>query len=359
MADSRASLPPPEHPLAAGVVRGELRALARACRLADDAVGEYREILKQLFPFTGHAWTVGVTGMPGAGKSTLTDKLIIQLRERGQKVAVVAIDPTSPFTGGAILGDRIRMQRHHDDPGVFIRSLATRGALGGLSRSAVDVVRVCDAWRADVVLVETVGVGQDELEVTRTVDTTLVVMAPGMGDEVQAIKAGILECADAFAVNKADREGADATMRDLELMIALGQAQRRPPSPPPTAGHHGHVMGPSGKCGQKVSASSGAGADGLWDPPVLRCVATKNQGVDELVDQLEAHRAWVTQTPQGQRRRLERLSESMRNQLRNTLLEHAEREMGDVIDETVRQVADKETDPYTAAEQLVERFQAR
>lgn len=362
MADRRHDLPPPEHALAAGVVRGELRALARACRLADDAVGAYREILKQLFPFTGHAWTLGVTGMPGAGKSTLTDKLIIHLRERGQKVAVVAIDPTSPFSGGAILGDRIRMQRHHDDPGVFIRSLATRGALGGLSRSAVDVVRVCDAWQADVVLVETVGVGQDELEVTRTVDTTLVVMAPGMGDEVQAIKAGILECADAFAVNKADREGADATMRDLELMIALGQAQRRKPQGPSTAGHaghHGHVMGPSGKCGQKVSAPSGAAADGIWDPPVVRCVATKNQGIEELLTQLEAHRDWVRGTPEGQQRRLARLSESMRNQLRNTLLEHAEEAMGDSIDDAVNRVASKEIDPYTAAEQLVERFQAR
>ena len=361
MADPGEGLTPPEHPLAAGVVRGEVRALARVCRLVDDGIGAYREILKQLFPFTGRAWTLGVTGMPGAGKSTLTDKLLIHLRGRGQKVAVVAIDPTSPFSGGAILGDRIRMQRHHDDPGVFIRSLATRGALGGLSRSAVDVLRVCDAWQADVVLVETVGVGQDELEVTRTVDTTLVVMAPGMGDEVQAIKAGILECADAFAVNKADREGADATMRDLELMIALGQAQRRRPQAPGAghAAHHGHVMGPSGKCGQKVSAEAGAGTDGHWDPPVIRCVATKNQGVGELLDQLEAHRSWVKDTPEGQRRRLQRLSESMRNQLRNMLLEHAEDAMGEAIDEAVRRVADKEIDPYTAAERLVERFQTR
>jgi len=355
---TRTNLPAPEHPLAAGVARGEVRALARVCRLVDDAVGAYRDILKQLFPFTGHAWTLGITGMPGAGKSTLTDKLILHLRQRDQKVAVVAIDPTSPFSGGAILGDRIRMQRHHDDPGVFIRSLATRGALGGLSRSAVDVVRVCDAWQADVVLVETVGVGQDELEVTRTVDTTLVVMAPGMGDEVQAIKAGILECADAFAVNKADREGADATMRDLELMIALGEAQRRKPAPTGSgAGHAGHVMGPTGKCGQKVSAPSGKGGDGFWDPPVLRCVATKNLGVDELLAQLDEHRHWVRESEPGRQRRLARLSESMRNQLRNTLLAYAELEMGSAIDDAVKRVAEKELDPYTAAEELVERFQ--
>ena len=200
--------------LAARVVAGEVRAAARACRLVDDAAPGHVDLLKALFPHTGRAWIVGVTGNPGAGKSTLVDRLIAALRAQGKKVAVVAVDPTSPFTGGAILGDRIRMQRHFEDPGVFIRSLATRGALGGLSRSARDVVRVLDAWGADVVLVETVGVGQDELEITRTAHTTLVVMAPGMGDDVQAIKAGILECADVFAVNKADREGADSTVRE-------------------------------------------------------------------------------------------------------------------------------------------------
>ena len=210
------------HPLAERVIAGEVRAAARACRLVDDASPGHVDLLKSLFPHTGRAWIVGITGNPGAGKSTLVDRLIAALRAAGKKVAVVAVDPTSPFSGGAILGDRIRMQRHFDDPGVFIRSLATRGALGGLSRSARDVVRVLDAWGADVVLVETVGVGQDELEVTRTAHTTLVVMAPGMGDDVQAIKAGILECADVFAVNKADRDGADSTVRDLELMIALG-----------------------------------------------------------------------------------------------------------------------------------------
>src|SRR5438445_1517106 len=208
--------------LANDVIAGDVRAAARACRIVDDELPAAVPLLKELFPHTGHAWVVGITGNPGSGKSTLVDGLIGILRARGSKVAVVAVDPTSPFSGGAILGDRIRMQRHAADPGVFIRSLATRGALGGLSRSARDVVRVLDAWGADVVLVETVGVGQDELEVTRAAHTTLVVMAPGMGDDVQAIKAGILECADVFAVNKADREGADATVRDLELMIALG-----------------------------------------------------------------------------------------------------------------------------------------
>src|SRR5258707_5931956 len=208
--------------LANDVIAGNVRAAARACRIVDDELPGAVPLLKELFSHTGRAWVIGVTGNPGSGKSTLVDGLIELFRARGSKVAVVAVDPTSPFSGGAILGDRIRMQRHAADPGVFIRSLATRGALGGLSRSARDIVRVLDAWGADVILVETVGVGQDELEVTRSAHTTLVVMAPGMGDDVQAIKAGILECADVFAVNKADREGADPTVRDLELMIALG-----------------------------------------------------------------------------------------------------------------------------------------
>src|SRR5580658_6110479 len=210
------------HDLAKRVLAKEVRAVGRALRLVDDRTPPFTEVLKDLFAYTGKAYVVGVTGNPGAGKSTLTDRLIEVFRTRGKTVAVVAVDPTSPFSGGAILGDRVRMQRHAEDPEVFIRSVATRGHLGGLSRSARDMVRVLDAYGADVVLVETVGVGQDELEITRTAHTTLVVTAPGMGDEVQAFKAGLLECADVFAVNKADRDGADGTVRDLELMIALG-----------------------------------------------------------------------------------------------------------------------------------------
>jgi LAO/AO transport system kinase len=336
------------HPLAARVLAGEMPALARVCRLVDDGVGDYRAILKQLFPHSGAAWTIGVTGTPGAGKSTLTDKLIAAFRAAGKRVGVVCIDPTSPFSGGAILGDRIRMQRHHLDAEVFIRSLATRGALGGLSRSAADVIRAVAAWRADVVLVETVGVGQDELEVTRTVDTTLVVMAPGMGDEVQAIKAGILECADVFAVNKADREGADITVRDLEMMVALGEATRKAPSAHAGHhGHHGHVAAPE---------PTGASADGVWLPPIHKVIATKNEGVGELVAALEAHKAWLDGTEQGRARRLHRLGEAMKNQLRNALLEQAEVEMHDAIEQAVARVARRETDPYSAAEELVARF---
>ncbi|MFP6685081.1 MAG: methylmalonyl Co-A mutase-associated GTPase MeaB [Polyangiaceae bacterium] len=349
----------PAHPLARGVVEGKLRSLARVCRLVDDAVGPYRDLLKQMFPHTGRAWTVGITGVPGAGKSTLTNHLIASLRAKDMKVAVLAIDPTSPFSGGAILGDRIRMQRHHGDEGVFIRSLATRGALGGLSRSAADLIRVCDAWGADVVLVETVGVGQDELEVTRTVDTTLVVMAPGMGDDIQAIKAGLLECADVFAVNKADRDGADITARQIEVMISIGQTVAGSSK---TAGHgatHGH-HGPHAACGAKkdrhVAPTTGVGLEGDWTPPIDMCVATKGKGVEEILDHLEAHHRWLVDTEAGQARRLSRLREAMRTQLRNTLIEHAVSVMGEQLEAAVQSVAQRQVDPYTASEQLVEGF---
>src|SRR5580700_2136395 len=247
------------------VLSREPRAVARAMRMVDDRPPGYGELLKALWPHTGKAWVLGVTGNPGAGKSTLCDRLIAAYRARGHRVGVVAVDPSSPYSGGAILGDRIRMSRHATDDGVFIRSLATRGHLGGLTRSARDVVRVLDAAAYDVVILETVGVGQDEIEVTRTAQSTLVVMAPGLGDEVQAIKAGILECADVFAVNKADREGADATMRDLELMIALGGEVT-------SAGAHSRSH-------RVTRTDEVRHAEGVWVPLIGRTVATRNQGV--------------------------------------------------------------------------------
>jgi LAO/AO transport system kinase len=333
------------HPLAERVLARDARATARACRLADDRVGDYLQILKDLFPHTGRAWVLGVTGNPGAGKSTLTDRLIGAFRKRGQRVGVVAVDPTSPFSGGAILGDRIRMQDHAADPDVFIRSLATRGALGGLTRSAADVVRVLDAWGADVVMVETVGVGQDELEITRMAHTTLVVVAPGMGDDVQAIKAGILECADVFAVNKADRDGADGTMRDLELMIALGGEITK-------AGAHGRAH--HGAVKQEVRH-----AEGIWVPLITRTVATRSQGVDELLGMLERHRAWLSGTEQGAARRAVRLAESLHAHLRDALIEEALHALGDRLAAAAAAVDRREIDPYSAAEQLVADFRRR
>jgi LAO/AO transport system kinase len=333
------------HELVERVLNGDVRAAARVCRLVDDHAQGHRDLMRELYPHTGGAWLLGVTGNPGAGKSTLVDRLIEHFRQRGLRVGVVAVDPTSPFSGGAILGDRIRMQRHFEDPEVFIRSLATRGALGGLSRSAFDVARVLDAWQARVVLIETVGVGQDELEVTRGAHTTLVVMAPGLGDDVQAIKAGLLECADVFAVNKADRDGADATVRDLELMVALGadilsQAKLS----------FGHSA--SARAVQDHPSSGEAG----WEPPVLKCIATTGQGMTELIAALERHRTWLDTTAAGKARRAERLREQLLGFLRDTLADEAVAALGAAIDDAAQRVAANAVDPYTACDELIARF---
>ena len=346
--------------LAKQLVGGDVRAAARAMRNVDDRMPGYLELLKEIYPSTGRAFVIGVTGNPGAGKSTLTDRLIERYRAVGKQVGVICVDPSSPYSGGAILGDRIRMTRHATDAGVFIRSVATRGHLGGLSRSARDMVRVLDAFGSDVVIVETVGVGQDELEITRTAHTTLVVCAPGLGDEVQAIKAGILETADVFAVNKADRDGADSTMRDLELMIALGTE-----SMIAVGKTRGHVV----HGGKKVDvippiasgadATAAAGPVAPWTPPIVRCVATRNEGIVELVEALEKHRVYGETTDAGRARRHARLSEEMRESLRETLIEAATAALADEIERTVDEVEARRLDPYSATESLLAAFRAR
>ncbi len=341
------------HPLAERVLQRDVRAVARAMRLVDDRDPGHTDVLRDLFPHTGRAHVVGVTGNPGAGKSTLSDRLIEGFRKAGKIVGVIAVDPTSPYTGGAILGDRIRMQRHAVDSGVFIRSVATRGHLGGLSRSARDMVRILDAWGADVVLVETVGVGQDELEVTRTAHTTLVVMAPGMGDEVQAIKAGIMESADVFAVNKADRDGADGTVRDIELMIALGGETMIAASK-----HRGHVV--HGGAGEAAAhgVAAGESTPERWVPPIVRAIATRGEGTSELVAAVERHRVWLEGTEAGRTRRKERLGEEVREALREALIEAASHDLAAQMDQAVSDVDARRVDPYTAIEQLRDAFRA-
>jgi LAO/AO transport system kinase len=332
------------HELGAKVLEGDFRAVARACRLVDDRTSGYLDLLRDLYPHTGAAWWVGVTGGPGAGKSTLVDRLIARFRSEELRVAVVAVDPTSPFSGGAILGDRIRMQRHFQDEEVFIRSVATRGALGGLSRSAVDVARILEAWGAGVVLIETVGVGQDELEVARTAHSTLVVVSPGLGDAVQALKAGVLECADVFAVNKADRPGVDTTVRDLELMIALGS-----PSMANSRTSRAHSA-PS------VTPEKSEETSEHWVVPVVRCIATEDSGTSEVLENLKAHRRWLDSSEAGRIRRLARTREQLLGFLRDELVGELSRELEQAIDAAAEAVARRSTDPYTACERLLHEF---
>jgi GTPase len=340
---------PVQSPLAERVVAGEVRAAARLMRDLDDRLPEAEVALRALFPRTGRAYVVGLTGAPGAGKSSLTDRLIARLRAAGKTVGVVAIDPTSPFSGGAILGDRIRMQDHAVDPDVFIRSLGTRGHLGGLSRSTSDVVQVMDAMGKDVILVETVGVGQDEIEVASLAHTVVVVAVPGLGDDVQAIKAGVLEIADVFAVNKADREGADRTIRDLQVMLELRRTVGGRAALDHDAHHRFH------------GAESPPPGPGDWEPPIVRTVALKDEGTEDLVAAIEGHRAHLEASGQRRAREAARARAGFVTLLRERLLAGAldrlEAEMGE-LDAVAARIAAREADPYALAEELAGRLRA-
>ena len=298
---------------------GDARALARLISLVENAAPELRPVARALAPLSGQARVVGLTGAPGVGKSTLTAALVTAYRERGQRVAVLAVDPTSPFSGGALLGDRVRMQEHATDPDVFIRSMATRGHLGGLSEAAPQALRVLDAAGFAVLLVETVGVGQAEVAVASLADTTLVTVAPGMGDAVQAAKAGILEVGDVFVVNKADKPGAQETVRDLRGMIAMAR--------------HG-------------------AAD--WKPPIVTTVAVNGEGIGDLAAKVDAHWAWLDSSGQGGERRRARA----REEITAIALAGLRRRVGGLpgdsrLDDLAAQVAEGKLDPFTAADELV------
>jgi len=325
--------------LAERVLKGDVRAASRLMRDIDDGEGDAIAALRTLFPSTGRAYVLGITGSPGSGKSTLVDRLIAALRAQGQTVGVIAVDPTSPFSGGAILGDRIRMQEHATDPGVFIRSLATRGNLGGLSRATGDCIRVMDAMGLDWILVETVGVGQDEIDIAQMAHTTVVVLVPGMGDDVQAIKAGILEVADIFAVNKSDLDGADRVVRELRSMLELRHAIHAAPRP---------------ETGPRGDGASAAGRE-EWETPIVKVIAAKNQGVEQLLKLVQSHREFLDRS--GERKVRERVRAEMqfltllRDRLMRSALGRLERERGR-LDQVTSRIAEREADPYELAEEL-------
>jgi LAO/AO transport system kinase len=315
--------------LAERVLAGDPRAMARAISLIENEDPSSADLVRAIFSRTGRAYLVGVTGPPGAGKSTLVDRLVSELRtQRPQRppsqIGVIAVDPTSPFTGGAVLGDRLRMQAHAGDEGVFIRSMATRGHLGGLARATGDAALVLDAAGKDIIVIETVGVGQDEVDIIRTADISIVTLVPGTGDEVQALKAGIMEIADIFVVNKADREGADRLVSAVESNLAL----------------------------QTVDS-------GAWRPPVLKTVATTGAGVPELVETIAAFRARSTASEPARRRA--RSEYRLRELVAQQFMQHLERdvlrpgELGAVVD----RIASRELDPYSAAADLLSRAGVR
>lgn len=309
--------------LAAGVLAGDRRAMARAISTVENRRPGARDLLATLYPHTGRAQVVGVTGSAGSGKSTLVNRLALELRRRGHTVGIVAVDPTSPFSGGAILGDRIRMRDLAGDPGIFIRSMATRGALGGLSAATADAVVVLDAAGLDRVIIETVGIGQDEVDVARAAHTTLVLQVPGLGDDVQALKAGVLEIADVFVVNKADCDGADQLAAQLQIMLDLNG---------PRAGF----------------------GDG-WRPPIVPTVATRGDGVPALVDAIVAHWAYLRDSDQMRvqaRAHAERLlTEALAREATARLLQAA-RDRGQ-WESLVKQVAARQVDPYTAVSRVL------
>ncbi|WP_405723083.1 methylmalonyl Co-A mutase-associated GTPase MeaB [Streptomyces sp. NBC_01537] len=306
--------------------QGRPRAVARLISLVEGASPQLRDVMAALAPLTGGAYVVGLTGSPGVGKSTSTSALVSAYRRAGKRVGVLAVDPSSPFSGGALLGDRVRMSDHASDPGVFIRSMATRGHLGGLAWAAPQAIRVLDAAGCDIVLVETVGVGQSEVEIAAQADTCVVLLAPGMGDGIQAAKAGILEIGDLYVVNKADRDGADSTARELNHMLALGESR----------------------------------APGDWRPPIVKTVASRGEGIDEVVASLEKHRAWMEEHGILADRRRRRAALEVEHIAVTALRERIGDLHGDRrLDALADRIMGGELDPYAAADELIASLTAR
>lgn len=297
---------------------GEVRALARAISAVENRAPGSAELLKTLFPHTGRARILGLTGSPGAGKSTLVDQLAREYRQRQKSVGIVAVDPTSPYSGGAILGDRIRMLSHHADPGIYIRSMATRGALGGLASTTTDVAAVLDASGRDVILIETVGVGQDEVDIVRLADVTIVILVPGMGDDVQSIKAGIMEIADIFVINKADHEGAERVEREVRAMQSL--------APRPDQ----------------------------WTPPVVKTVASEGKGIAELAAAIGNYEAFLAKSEIGRQKKVQNWRGRLVEMLRDALLERALRDQDDgTMARYAAEIAEHKRDPYSLVEEIV------
>ena len=325
--------------LAEGVLRGERRALARLITRVENRAPEALDALAALHPHTGRAYLVGITGAPGTGKSTLVNALTKALRARGQTVGIIAVDPTSPFSGGAVLGDRVRMNDLAGDRGVFIRSMANRGSLGGLAAATGDVARVLDAAGFDVVLIETVGAGQSEVEIAGTAHTTVVVEAPGLGDDVQAIKAGILEIADVLVVNKADHAGVEHTVRALQAMLGLGHRLR-------TVNHHGQLM--------HAADTSAPPEHDFWDVPIVQTVATEGEGVAALLDALDRHRAYLRESGDWHARERARVEAELRARLREALLARLLAERGaEAFGAAVERVLARELAPEHAVRALL------
>ena len=301
---------------------GDARALARAISTVENRQPGWSELLKELFPHTGKARIIGLTGAPGSGKSTLVDQLAKHYRKENRTVGIIAVDPTSPYTGGAILGDRIRMQDHHADPGIYIRSMATRGSLGGLARATADAATVLDASGRDLVMIETVGVGQDEVDIVRLADVTIVILVPGMGDDVQTIKAGIMEIADIFVINKSDREGAESAEREIRAMQSLATRTRD--------------------------------LNDRWTPPIVKTVASEGVGTEALAEAIADYEAYLKKENLVFKKNVENWQERLVEMLRDAMLEKARSQIdGGSLERYAAEIAEHKRDPYSLVEEIV------